>query len=192
MPRGQREELSPRSRTKRRGDAASALAGIQATQTHASRPSSCFRVSSVASTEAAGPASSALRQIASARPLRKVLRSRWRFGAFCQHLDRRAQRRGGRRHRASLPAPAGPAGGSRRQRRKRRIGRQNPQPAFGQSLERPAVPAERREAPQPRLRQAATTMSASAAAAWPSRVVTVRTPWTKCRSMLASARRARK
>jgi len=72
IPRGQREELRPRSRTKRRGDAASALAGIQATQTHASRPSSCFRVSSVASIEAAGPASSALRQIASARPLRKA------------------------------------------------------------------------------------------------------------------------
>ncbi|MFN4020252.1 MAG: hypothetical protein ACK4IC_07035, partial [Erythrobacter sp.] len=40
-------------------DAASALAGIQATQTHASSPSSCFRVSSVASIEAAGPASRA-------------------------------------------------------------------------------------------------------------------------------------
>lgn len=60
------------SRTKRRGDAASALAGIQATQTHASSPSSCFRVSRVASIEAAGPASSALRQIASARPVRKA------------------------------------------------------------------------------------------------------------------------
>ena len=40
-------------------------------------------------------------------------------------------------------------------RRERRIGRQNAQPAFGQGLERPAVPAQRREAPQARLRQAA-------------------------------------
>ena len=60
IPRGQREEFSPSSRTKRRGDAASALAGIQATDTQASRPSSCFRVSSVASSEAAGPASKRL------------------------------------------------------------------------------------------------------------------------------------
>jgi hypothetical protein len=90
MPRGQREELSPRRRTKRRGEAASALAGIQATQAHASRPSSCFMVSSVASTEAAGPASSALRQIASAALEEGLADFAGSFGAFCQHLDRRA------------------------------------------------------------------------------------------------------
>eukprot|EP01034_Spumella_vulgaris_P001959 gene1959-2559_t len=52
--------------------AAKALAGIQATETQASSPSSCFSDPSVTSIDAAGPASSALRQIVSARPLRKA------------------------------------------------------------------------------------------------------------------------
>ena len=69
MLRGQRDEFSPIKRTNRRGEAARALAGIQATETQASRPSSCLRFSSVVSSEPVGPASSALRQIARARPL---------------------------------------------------------------------------------------------------------------------------
>ena len=68
MLRGQRAELRPSRRTNRRGDAASALAGIQQTETHASKPSSCRSVSRVRSSDAAAPAASALRQIASARP----------------------------------------------------------------------------------------------------------------------------
>ena len=40
-------------------------------------------------------------------------------------------------------------------RRKRRIGRQDAQPAFGQGFERPVATAQRREAAQARLRQAA-------------------------------------
>ena len=73
MPRGQRDEFIPINRTNRRGDAANALAGIQATETQASRPSSCFRVSSVVSSDPEGPARSALRQIAKARPDRKAV-----------------------------------------------------------------------------------------------------------------------
>ena len=72
MLRGQRDELRPSRRTNRLGDAASALAGIQHTDTQASRPSSCFIVSKLRSSDAAVPARSALRQIVSARPCRSV------------------------------------------------------------------------------------------------------------------------
>ena len=70
--RGQRAELRPSRRTKRRGEAASALAGIQQTETQASSPSSCFSVSRVRSRDAAGLAASALRQIARTCPCSSV------------------------------------------------------------------------------------------------------------------------
>ena len=72
MARGQRAELRPSSRTKRRGDAASAFAGIQQAETHASMPSSCLSVSRVRSSDAAGPSASALRQISRACPRSSV------------------------------------------------------------------------------------------------------------------------
>ena len=58
----------PRGQT----EAASALGGIQTTDTQASASSSCFRASSVPSIAAAGPSASALRQIARPRPLRQA------------------------------------------------------------------------------------------------------------------------
>ncbi|KAF5287576.1 hypothetical protein FQR65_LT21015 [Abscondita terminalis] len=76
--------------------------------------------------------------------------------SFHKGLDRRAQRR----NMVGTVRPVfwrqpGQQAAPGAWRRERRIGRQHPQPAFGQGLERPAVPAERREAAQPRLRQAA-------------------------------------
>ncbi len=76
--------------------------------------------------------------------------------SFREQLDRRAQRRSvigavGPVLRLQPGQQAVPGAG----RGKRRICRQDAQPAFGQSLERRRVPAQRREATKARLRQAA-------------------------------------
>ena len=194
IPRGQRDEFSPSSRTKRRGDDASALAGVHTTQTHASSPSSCFIVSSVASIEAAGPASRALRHIASALQLRKASPiSPAASGPFVRvstaarsagaWSERSGQSSGANRASRRFQAPGVESGASLGRTLSQPVGKVSNGPLSPQSAAR----RRSRDCDRPR-----TTMSASAAAVWPSRVVTVRTPWTKCRSILASARRARK
>ena len=123
------------------------------------------------------PDRSALRQIASARPLRRPRRSpRRRPWPLASRLVDAAQRRG-----VILPSgqSAGVKRSSKRSRRRRsqwRIdGRTRIQPE-GQGLERTGSirkgsQRRMRDCDRPRMR-----MSASAAAAWPSRVVSDLTP----------------
>ena len=104
-----------------------------------------------------GAGESALRQTASARPLRKASPiSLAASGPFAKSFDRCTQRRSVvRAVRPVFRRQPGQQAVPGARRRKRRIGRQNAQPAFGQGLEWPAVPTERRETPQSRLRQTA-------------------------------------
>ena len=178
MPRGQREEFRPISLTKRRGDAARALAGIQAIDTQASSPSSCFSDSSVTSIEAAGPASSALCQIDKARPLRKA------SPISCAASGPFASRSTAARSVGAWSIPSGQSSGLRCVSRRVQavnvdngasLGRSRIQPSGSEAKRAEsrhnAARRRSRDCESPR-----TTMSASAAAACPSGVVVVRTP----------------
>ena len=195
MARGQRAELRPSNRTKRRGDAASTLAGIQLAEAQGSRPSSCFSVSRVRSSDAAGAEASALRQIvrtcprSSVSPASSAASIPWDsrsmmaasaepgsfpFGQSAAHSPSIA------RFQASTDVSGISAGRMR--------GQPSGRSANGPGLVRSSVFSRRiRVWERPRSRT-----SASAAAACPSRLAVTLTPCTKCRSRQASARRARR